>query len=55
MAAGVIRHGYARLIELQTEYSYPDMLDLYEVMMVRLHNEWVIQDEAEKRARRPRC
>jgi hypothetical protein len=35
----VVSSGFATLYELQTVYSYEDMIDLYEIVLVNNYNE----------------
>ena len=45
LMASVIAHQYATLIELQTIYSYEDVLNMSEVLTVRAYNEWLTMEE----------
>ena len=45
----VVGEKLATLRELQEWYSYEDVLNLAEVIMVRNNNEWVAMKAAEKR------
>lgn len=45
----VVGHKLATLYELQTIYGSEDLFDLYEVILVRLHNENVIYDRRRKK------
>lgn len=45
----VVGERLATLHELETVYSFPDMLDLAEVVMVQRNNEAAYNKEAERR------
>ena len=45
----VVGSKLATLYELQTVYGSEDLFDLYEVILVKLHNENVIFDRKRKR------
>ena len=45
----VISHELASLYELQTIYGAEDLFDLYEVILVKLHNENIIFDRRRKK------
>jgi hypothetical protein len=49
LMAAVIAHRYATLFELQTIYSYEDVLNMYEILTVRNYNEWAAAEEAKRR------
>jgi len=49
MVAALIAHNYATLKELQTYYSYTDMLDMFEVLTVKNYNEWFLMEEQKKK------
>ena len=47
--AAVMSRRLATLRELQTYYSYVDVLDMNEVLTVRDYNEWAAHEEAKRR------
>jgi len=49
MVSCVVSSKYATLIELQTAYSFDDLLLLYEVCSVNSYNEWAVNWYESKR------
>ena len=45
----LINKRLATLRELEEYYSWPDALNLYEVVMVQAYNDWVTQENARKK------
>jgi len=48
----LIENKLATLKEIQTEYSYSDVLDMYEVLEVKYYNEYIIQEEQERKSKK---
>lgn len=49
MISALIVNHYATLHELETVYSYEDMLNLYECLMVDLYNRYQLNKSLEKK------
>jgi hypothetical protein len=50
ITGSVISQGMASMADMQSTYSFPDALDMLELLNVRNYNQWAAQ-EAAKRAR----
>lgn len=48
MVGAVISHRLATLHELETIYSYEDMLDMYEILHINNLNEQRLAEDAQK-------
>lgn len=49
MIGAVVSNKLATLYELQTVYGVEDLFDLYEVILVKLHNENVVYSRRKKK------
>lgn len=48
LVAAAVSHHLASLHELQTIYSYADLLDMAEVIRVKNYNEWWAMEDAKR-------
>lgn len=45
MVGAIVSHHFATLHELQTIYSFPDALDMYEIIVINNYNERVLMEK----------